>query len=213
MKDILIGLLAVVIGALFCFRGYAAMRVVIPVWGAFIGFLVGAAIAASIDNEGLLSTVLGWILGLLFAVVLGSLAYLYYEVSVTIALGAAGFVLGTGAMAALGVDWSWVQVLVGIALGLALAAVAIIADLPALLLVVVTAFAGAATIVAGAMLLAGTIELAELDGTTTETLDIGPWWYVLEVGLAVAGIVAQSRDATRRRLEEAWRQPEWRARV
>jgi hypothetical protein len=210
--DVVIGVLAVAIGALFCFRGYVAMRIIIPIWGAFVGFMLGAGIAASIENQGFLTTVLGWILGLVLAVVIAALAYLYYEVSVAIVLGGIGFVLGTGLMAALGVTWSWVVVPVGVALGLLLAVIAIMADLPAILLVVLTALGGAATIVGGVMLLVGTVDLDELDRETTERLDLGGWWYALQIGLAIAGIVAQSRDAARRqRLEQAWRRSDWRA--
>jgi hypothetical protein len=210
--DVVIGVLAVAIGALFCFRGYLAMRIIIPIWGAFVGFMLGAGIAASIENQGFLTTVLGWILGLVLAIVIAALAYLYYEVSVAIVLGGIGFVLGTGLMAALGVTWSWVVVPVGVAVGLVLAVIAILADLPAILLVVLTALGGAATIVGGVMLLVGTVDLDELDRETTERLDLGGWWYALQIGLAIAGIVAQSRDAARRqRLEQAWRRSDWRA--
>ena len=210
--DVVIGVLAVAIGALFCFRGYIAMRIIIPIWGAFVGFMLGAGIAASIENQGFLTTVLGWILGLVLAIVIAALAYLYYEVSVAIVLGGIGFVLGTGLMAALGVTWSWVVVPVGVAVGLVLAVIAIMADLPAILLVVLTALGGAATIVGGVMLLVGTVDLDELDRETTERLDLGGWWYALQIGLAIAGIVAQSRDAARRqRLEQAWRRSDWRA--
>jgi hypothetical protein len=210
--DVVIGVLAVAIGALFCFRGYLAMRIIIPIWGAFVGFMLGAGIAASIETQGFLTTVLGWILGLVLAIVIAALAYLYYEVSVAIVLGGIGFVLGTGLMAALGVTWSWVVVPVGVAVGLVLAVIAILADLPAILLVVLTALGGAATIVGGVMLLVGTVDLDELDRETTERLDLGGWWYALQIGLAIAGIVAQSRDAARRqRLEQAWRRSDWRA--
>jgi hypothetical protein len=62
------------------------------------------------------------------------------------------------------------------------------------------------------MLLVGTVDLDELDRETTERLDLGGWWYALQIGLAIAGIVAQSRDAARRqRLEQAWRRSDWRA--
>lgn len=214
MKDILIGLLAVAVGALFCFRGYVAMRLIIPIWGAFLGFVLGAGLAASITNEGFLSTVLGWILGFALAVVIGSIAYLYYEVSVAIALAGVGFVLGTGLMAALGVTWSWLVVLLGALVGLTLAVIAIATDLPALLLVVVTAFGGATTIVAGVMLIAGEVDLAELDTRFASDFEPSGWWYALEIGLALAGIIAQSRDAARRdRLEEAWHRSAGRARA
>jgi hypothetical protein len=156
--------------------------------------------------------VLGWILGLVLAIVIAALAYLYYEVSVAIVLGGIGFVLGTGLMAAPGVTWSWVVVPVGVAVGLVLAVIAILADLPAILLVVLTALGGAATIVGGVMLLVGTVDLDELDRGTTERVELGGWWYALQIGLAIAGVVAQARDAARRqRLEQTWRRSDWRA--
>ena len=119
MDDVVVGLLAALTGAVFCFRGYLAMRVVIPLWGAFAGFLLGAGIVAG--DGGFLSTALGWIVGLAVAVVFGMVAYLYYEVSVLIGMTAIGFVLGTSVMVALGVTWSWVIVLSGVVLAVVLA--------------------------------------------------------------------------------------------
>jgi hypothetical protein len=206
MRDNLIGLVAIAVGALFCFRGYLAMRVVIPIWGAFVGFAIGAGIGAAIDDDGLLGSMLSWGIGLVFAVVIGLLAYLFYELSVAVALGGAGFVLATGLAAALGIGWTWLLVLIGMAAGLLLAVVALATGLPVILLVVVTSFAGATTTVAGFLLLFGTIDLDVLNGDTTDRLDLSPWWYAVEVGLGIVGVVAQSRDlAGKARLEEAWR--------
>ena len=44
MRDVVFGLMAVVVGITFCFRGYLTMRVVIPMWGAFSGFALGAGL-------------------------------------------------------------------------------------------------------------------------------------------------------------------------
>ena len=63
MKDILVGLLAVAAGLMFCFRGYLLMRIVIPVWGFFVGFALGGAIISAITDRAFLGTVLGWIVG------------------------------------------------------------------------------------------------------------------------------------------------------
>jgi len=206
MKDNLIGLLAIGVGALFCFGGYIAMRVVIPIWGAFTGFAIGAGIGAAIDDDGFLGSVLSWGIGLVFAVVVGLLAYLFYELAVAVALGGAGFVLATGLAAALGIGWTWLLVLIGSAAGILLAVLALAAGLPAFLLVVVTAFAGATTMVGGLLLLVGTIDLDGLSGSTTDRLDLSPWWHVLEVVLGVVGIVAQSRSLTSlSRSADAWR--------
>ncbi len=212
MKDVVVGLIAIVVGALFCFRGYIAMRFIIPIWGGFIGFMVGAGLVASAQDDGLLRTLLGWLVGLVTALVFAVCAYLYYELAVVLAMAAMGFVLATALLVAIGVTWSWVLGLVGVLAGLAVAALVIATDVPAILLVVLTAVAGATTIVGGATLVVNDVDLAELDRSITERWDAEPWWYVLEVILVIAGIVAQSRDAARRqRVQDAWEQGAWRA--
>jgi len=208
MNDIVVGIIAILTGAVFCFRGYLAMRIVIPLWGAFAGFMLGAGIVTG--DDGFLATALGWIVGLAVAVVFGLIAYLYYEVAVLIGMTAIGFVLGTSVMAALGVTWSWVIVLSGIALAAALAFVALVGDVPMLLLTILTAVAGASTIVAGTMLLVGTVDLDDFDSaSTTEALTDAWWWYAIHLALVVAGMIIQLSDVDRRResLREAWATP------
>ena len=63
MDDILIGIFALIVGLVFCFSGYFAMRVVIPIWGAFAGFMFGAGLVDNFTDEGFLASVLGWVVG------------------------------------------------------------------------------------------------------------------------------------------------------
>jgi hypothetical protein len=194
MSDILIGLLAVAVGALIAARGYLAMRLIIPVWGAFSGFFVGAGIVGAVTGDGFLSTVVGWLVGLAVALLFALLAYLYYELSVVIAMGAIGFSLGTAAMVALGVSWSWVIVLVGVLAAVFLAGIAIVGDLPMVILMVLTALAGASTVVFGLMLVVGVIDLGDLDSAaTTQAVDDDWWWYAISILVAAVGIAAQFR--------------------
>ena len=205
MSDIVVGIIALLTGAVFCFRGYLAMRVVIPVWGAFAGFMLGAGIVSG--DAGFLGSALGWFVGFGLAVVFGVIAYLYYEVSVILGMMGIGFVLGTSLMVALGVTWSWLIVLSGVVLAVVLAFVAIVGDLPMVLLTVLTALAGASTIVAGLMLLVGTVDVDDFDiGDTTERVADNWWWFVIYGGLVVGGIIAQFTDVDRRRetLRQAW---------
>jgi len=65
MDDIIVGIVAVLTGAVFCFRGYLAMRIIIPIWGAFAGFMLGAGIVAG--DSGFLATALGWFVGIAVA--------------------------------------------------------------------------------------------------------------------------------------------------
>lgn len=207
MADIVVAIFAIAIGAAFCFRGYLAMRIIIPIWGAFAGLFFGAGLVASLTAEGFLTTVLGWLVGLGFALLFGALAYVYYEVSVFIAMAAIGFSLGTTTMVVIGIEWSWLIILAGVIAGALLALVAILADLPMVLLTILTATAGATAIVTGVMLLFGVVSLADFGSVaTTAVLQDDWWWYALYVALIIAGIVAQLTATARRRgsLRQSW---------
>lgn len=206
MKDILVGLVAVLVGSLFCFRGWLAMRVVIPIWGAFAGFVFGAGLIDAWFGDGFLRTALGWVVGFVFAAVFFFLAYLYFEIAVVLAMSFVGFAIGTALMTALGIGWNWVVVAVGLATGVALAWLAIVVNLPMGVLTVLTALGGASTIVGGVMLVFGTIDTDDFEASVTEHAADNPWWYVLFGALVVAGIVSQIAFAERLRvtLRDAW---------
>lgn len=207
MEDVLIGLLAIFVGAVFCFRGYLSMRIVFPLWGAWIGFVFGATLVASFDDEGFLSTLLGWLVGIVFAVAFSLLAYLFYEVAVIIGMATIGYVLGVAVLVALDVEWSWIVTLVGIACGVLLAIAAVKLDVPVVLLVVLTAAAGATAMVGGLMLLVGAVDIDDLSHSgVTDRIDASVWWWALDLVLAIAGIISQGRAAQRLRgsMREAW---------
>lgn len=207
MQDVILGLLAIAVGAMFCFRGYLAMRLIIPIWGGFAGFMLGAGLVASVEDAGFLRSVVAWVVGIALALIFAGFAYLYFEVSVAIAMAGIGFALGTGVMVAIGVTWSWLIVLVGVAAGILLAGFAIVGDLPMVLLTVLTAFAGSTAVVGGIMLLAGVVETDEFESVaTTKRLDDDWWWYAIYVVVAVAGIIAQFSDTDRGRgtARESW---------
>lgn len=207
MEDIIVGGAAVVVGLLLCFAGYAALRAVIAVWGGFAGFLLGAGLVASFTGEGFLGTVLGWTVGLVLAVLFGLIAYLYYAVSVIIGMAAIGFSLGSTLMVALGVTWTWVIVLVGVAAGVLLAMLAIVGDMPMVLLAVLGAFAGSSVTIAGLLLLTGVLDSGDLaTPETTRTIELGWWWTAAYLVLAVVGLVAQLRSVEARSgtLREGW---------
>ena len=207
MSDVVVGVLAILVGALFCFRGFLAMRIVIPIWGSFVGFFLGAGLVDAGSDSGFLENALAWFVAFGLAVLFGAIAYAYYEICVALALGAIGFTLGTSLMVALGVTWSWLIVLVGVILGVLLAVLAIVGDLPAVILIVLTALAGSSAVIVGIMLLTNTIDTESLGvASTTEEIDDDWWWYVGYLALAVAGLVAQVSDSARRAesLRQQW---------
>jgi len=207
---IVVGIIAVLIGALLCFRGYVTMRLIISLFGAFVGFLLGAGLVAGVTDSSFGQLALSWLVGIIGAVLFGVLAYFSYQVAVVIGMAAIGFTIGTTVMAAVGVGSQAATVAVGLVAGALLAVIAIATDLPAVILVVLTALAGASVTVAGVMLIAGTIGINRMtaEGVSAE-MSRGWWWYVLYGGLALLGIIAQLRAQSRgsRTMRQQWGSP------
>ena len=207
MADILLGLLAIIAGGVMLFAGRFVLRLVIPIWGFFAGFAFGAGLVAQFAEERFLGTVLGWVLGLVFALIFAIFAYLYYAVAVILAMGAFGFAIGSGLVVALGIDWNWVAVLVGVAVGLVVGIASAFGNMPMIVLIVFSAFAGAVGVVGGLMLLVGSLNSADFTrGAFTDAVEDGWGWYVLLLVLALGGIFSQARQAAewRRTVQEAW---------
>ncbi len=208
MQDVISGVLAIAVGLLFCFRGYLTMRIIIPIWAMFGGFVLGAAIVASSDDHGFLRTGLSWTVGAVVGIVFGLLAYMFFEVSVVIAMSSIGFSLGVTAMIAIGVSWSWLILLAGVAAGLLLAVIALAGNLPMVLLTVLTASAGASTVVGGIMLLTDKLQTSEIahSSNATDRLHDDWWWFAIWGVLFVAGLLAQlgAHDRATGTMREAW---------
>jgi hypothetical protein len=207
MADIILGVLAIVAGAAMLLAGRFVLRLVLPIWGFFAGFAFGAGLVAGLADESFLGTALGWVLGLIFALIFAILAYLYYYVAVVLAMGAFGFAIGSGLVVALGIDWNWVAVLVGLIVGVVLGLVAIVGNMPMIVLIVLGSFAGAVGAVGGLMLLVGELDSANFSrGDFTDTVSNSFWWSLLLVVLALGGIFVQAlqRALTRRTVQAVW---------
>ena len=207
MTDILLGLLAILAGGVMLFAGQFVLRLALPVWGFFAGFAFGAGLVAELADERFLGTVLGWVLGLVFALVFAVFAYLYYAIAVVLAMAAFGFAIGSGLVVALGIDWNWVAVLVGAAVGAVVGIVAVIGNLPMIVLVVISSVAGAIGVVAGLMLVFGSMDTADFTGGAfTDKVQDSWGWYLTLLVLAFIGILAQARQRTMmsRSINEVW---------
>ena len=57
------GLIALTFGLVVIFGGYRLFLVLLPIWGFFVGFLLGAQAIQALLGEALLITVTSWIVG------------------------------------------------------------------------------------------------------------------------------------------------------
>jgi hypothetical protein len=208
VKDIIVGLLAVAAGLMFCFRGYLLMRIVIPVWGFFVGFALGGAIISAITDRAFLGTVLGWIIGVVIGLVFAFIAYTYYAVAVVLTMGTVGYLLGSTLMVALDIRWNWLVISVGVVVGFVLALGAVLIDLPTVVLTVVTALSGATAAIGGVMLIVNRLDLADLgDDAVTSQIDASWGWWLAYLVLALAGVFAQvqATENVRASVRSTWK--------
>jgi hypothetical protein len=207
VADIVLGIFAILAGLIFCFSGRLWLRIVFPIWGAFAGFSFGAGLIAGLGGDRFLGEVLGWMVGLVFAVLFAVLAYSFYAIAVVIVMTSIGFAIGSGLVVALGIDWNWVAVLVGVLVGAVLCVGAILADVPMLVVTILSAVAGAIGVTAGLMLVTGAMDSADFTGGGfADRVQDDWWWYALFLVVALVGIVVQVRDAAamRRSLRATW---------
>ena len=207
MADFVLGILAIIAGLILCFGGRLVLRLVLPIWGFFVGFGFGAGLVAGFSDEHFLGTVLGWVLGLVFALIFAALAYLYFAVAVIIAMTAVGFAVGAGLVVAIGIDWNWVAVLVGVLVGGVMAVASILSNMPMIVLTFVSSIGGALATVGGLMLVTGAMDSADFDrATIADRVSDDWWWYALFLFLALVGILSQTRDQAlmRRSMRASW---------
>src|SRR6478609_5899973 len=186
MADIILGVFAIIAGGAMLLAGQFVLRLVIPIWGFFAGFAFGAGIVAELADEHFLGTVLGWALGMIFAVIFAVLAYFFYWFGIVIAMGAAGFAIGSG-----------------IVLGL----VSAFTNVPMIVLVLIGSIAGAVGVTGGLMLLVGSLNSSDFtEGDFTNRVSDSFGWSLLLLLLAIMGIVIQLRQraAMRRSIQETW---------
>lgn len=207
MADILLGLFAIIAGVVMLFAGQFVLRFVFPIWGFFAGFAFGAGLFAALADERVLGTLLGWVSGFFFAIIFAVFAYLYYAVAVVLAMAAFGFAIGAGLVVALGIDWNWVAVLVGLVVGATLGVLSVATNMPMVVLAIVSSIAGAVAVVAGVMLLVGSLNSADFtQRAVVDAIEASWGWSVAALALALIGFVVQTRQRanSRRTINEAW---------
>jgi hypothetical protein len=193
LEGIVIGILGIVLGGAFCFAGFRWFLLLLPVWGLFAGFMVGAQATAALLGEGFLVSVLGIVVGVVLALVFALLSYLYWWGAVLVVAGSLGYWLTHWLLSLIGFSGDGVVItIIAIVGGVAVGLVALLINAPKYVAIILTAFSGAAWLVAGIALIPGIISTAELANGALVALYKESWvWIVLWAVVAAAGIIAQ----------------------
>ena len=191
---LVIAILALLVGAAFCFGGFRFFLILLPIWAFLVGFNVGTDAISAIFGDGSFATVTSWVVGFVVALVFAVLSYLFYWVAVVLLGAAVGYAIGASAWGLIGNEHGLVAFVIGIICAFALGAVTLFLNVPKYLVVLLSAIGGAATILAGWFLLIGKISSDQIYWTTVGALIKESWFYLIVfAALAVAGLVVQMR--------------------
>lgn len=197
MEGLLLGLLAVAIGLAFCFYGFRVFLILLPIWGFFAGFLLGANGVTALFGDAFLATATGWVVGFLLGLLFAVLSYLYYWVAVILLGGALGYQLTIGLFEWLNLNAEgWIAFISALIVGAIFAVGFFLLHMPAVLVIVASAISGGAAAVAGVLVGLGLVPYQGLQHGVLgvyNTHDLSFIWAIAAIVLAFAGAIYQAR--------------------
>jgi hypothetical protein len=211
--EILIGLVIGIVGLAICFFGLRFWFILLPVFGAIIGFFIGARVVQDLFGTGFLSTGVSWIVGIVLGLLFAVLSWFVWYAGAIISAGAVGASLFSGILTAIFSNpWGVVAFVVAVVGAVVFAVGALVLNLPVYIVIVNSALGGASLAIAGLLTLMGRITTSELaNGATVAVVDesrfqgAGWLWVLLWIVLAIAGIFFQIRSMNEVVLpEEKW---------
>ena len=202
-------LCAVLIALLFstavAFFGYRLLFLLLPIWGFFWGFGLGAQTIQALFGDAMLATVTSWVVGFVVAMFAAVLSYLFFYIGVFLLAAAIGYGVVVAILLAIGLDFGFIVWLLGLIAGVALGVVTIRFNLAKPVLIVGTALVGSAAAV-------GTLMIGVVGAAVTNVLQ-NPVSFVIDAGgfiaillfilMAAAGMYVQFTQ-NREYTYEAW---------
>lgn len=194
MKEILFLVLSGLLGMTLLFAGYRLARFLIPLWGFFIGFMLGAAGVSDAMNNAFLGTTMGFVVGLAIGLLFALLSYFFYSLAIVLFLSTLGYWLGTSIVHMFGINSGFLAGAVGIALGAIVGIVALFTNAPKYVLILASSVAGSVTLAGGVMVLLNKIEVDSYSYAQASSAVSSSWiWSVIVLTLSIIGIVFQVR--------------------
>ncbi|MBV9173246.1 MAG: DUF4203 domain-containing protein [Chloroflexi bacterium] len=192
------GMAVLFFGFVLLFSGYRFFMILLPIWGFFFGFGLGAQSVQAVVGDGFLATTASWVVGFVLAVVFGILSYLFFYAAVALVAAGLGYGIGVTLLEAVGINFGPVVWLAGVVVAIVLVTVALLLRVERVVIVVATGLLGAEVIVGTFLLLfGGRPEVEMFQNPVRAVLQQSPWWALVYIVLAVLGISAQLRDARR----------------
>lgn len=211
MQIIFTSLIVFLIGLAILVYGYRIFLVILPVWGFFAGFWLGADITSLVLGTGFLGSVMGWVAGFGLGLIFGILSYLFYNIAVAVQAAIIGYGIGSGLAAAF-FGTGVISALSGAAAAMIVLIFIFAFSFQKYIVVAVTSILGSNVMLLSVLLLFGRITLQSLATSGTTILPIvsdSSVWLLAWLVLAGIGIWGQIRanleyEFERETYQEGW---------
>jgi hypothetical protein len=184
------GVIGLLLGTLLTVAGYRFFLFVLPIWGFFFGFTLGAQTMQALFGVEFLATITSWVVGFFAGAIFAVLAYMFYLFAVAFISGSLGYLLAVGLLTWIGLPLNFIVWLIGIAAAIALAFVTIRFNLQKWVVIAATSIMGAGAIF-GTILLMFNPMAALLANPVKLLLETSPWLALLFLLVAGLGIYVQ----------------------
>jgi hypothetical protein len=184
--------IALLFSTIVAFAGYRLFLVLLPIWGFVAGITVGAHAVQALFGDGFLSTTTSWIVGFFVGLIFAGLSYLYWVAAVAIISGSFAYSLVAATLGLIGLDLEFIAWLISMAVAILFAIGVLVTNFQKTVVIVATAFAGAAGVVMTFLFLLGGIDPATAaENPLQVALDDNPIWVVMLIVLGLLGVVGQ----------------------
>src|SRR5512136_292456 len=191
------GMIALLFGLAVCFAGYRLFLILLPIWGFFFGFGLGAQSIQALFGQAFLASITSWVVGFIVAVVFAVLAYLFYIFAVALVSFSLGYSVTVGVLTAIGLPLAggFIAWIIAVVVGVALALVVLRFNIQKVVIELATAFLGAGEIVGVFVALFGGLPTSQLvQNPVAAALKASPFWMLVFIVLGIVAFVAQVRN-------------------
>jgi hypothetical protein len=184
--------IALLFGLVVVFSGYRLFLFLLPIWGFFAGFILGAQTIHYLFDVGLFATVTGWVVGFFVGLLFAVLSYLFYFIAVGIISFSLGYGATVGILAWIGMDPGFLLWIIAVVVGIGVALGVYALNLQKYAIIVATAVGGTGIIIYTLLVLFnGAIAVSLFENPVQLALDASFWWLLFFLVVAGLGIVGQ----------------------
>lgn len=188
----------IVLGGISALIGIKIFRILLPIVGLIAGIMVGFGGVQAVFGTGAISTTIAVVMAVVVGAIMALLSFLFYELAIIVL----SIIVGASAFTYLGVaiglgNLGFVLFLLGLAGGILGFIVAASSNLSVDFVIVVTSLLGVAYVMAGVMLLVGSISLDSLSNggiipAVVDTVDQSFLWLFVWIAGSIIGISVQN---------------------